>query len=275
MRLAQLYGRFVGLPELMEFVFSLVIILRQLRDIRESYAQWNDIQISYLGEQRDTLLALIKGAEREAKNFELDAALDRIARVRQSVDTDAKVATIIDHLRVLIEVMEDQLTRRHSVYIPLRKYEFYFDIATLFPRVVQDAFPSIVQDVGEACSAYALDLNTACVYHSMGIVQRGLHAMAKELNVPFSATLDLENWKNIIDQIESKIRELEKLPKSPDKDAKITFYSKAAVQFRYFNDDWRNHVDHNREEYDADQAHSILIHARDFVKELAENGLKE
>ena len=65
------------------------------------------------------------------------------------------------------------------------------------------------------------------------------------------------------------------MKKGWEKDETLSFYSRVALQFRYFKDAWRNHVDHNREVYDADQAHSILIHARDFIKELAEHGLHD
>ncbi len=114
----------------------------------------------------------------------------------------------------------------------------------------------------------------------MGIVQAGLYALAHKLEIPFTmgadTSVELENWKNIIDQINSKILgKMESMKKGLEKDEKITFYSRAAVQFRYFKDAWRNHVDHNREVYDADQAHSILIHARDFIRELAEHGLRD
>jgi hypothetical protein len=66
----------------------------------------------------------------------------------------------------------------------------------------------------------------------------------------------LKNWKNVIDGIEKKIRELEGMKTGQVKDAKLKAYSEAAVQFRYFKDAWRNHVAHLRATYDDDQAHS-------------------
>jgi SNF2 family DNA or RNA helicase len=75
----------------------------------------------------------------------------------------------------------------------------------------------------------------------------------------------------VIDNIESKISDLRSLPKGQAKDDLLTFYSEGAVQFRYFKDAWRNHVAHLREEYDRDQARSILTHTCDFMEHLAKN----
>ena len=75
----------------------------------------------------------------------------------------------------------------------------------------------------------------------------------------------------MIDNIESKISDLRSLPKGQAKDDLLTFYSEGAVQFRYFKDAWRNHVAHLREEYDRDQARSILTHTCDFMEHLAKN----
>jgi hypothetical protein len=46
------------------------------------------------------------------------------------------------------------------------------------------------------------------------------------------------------------------------------------MQFRYFKDAWRNHVDHGREHYDEHQADTILTHTIDFMVFLVEAGLK-
>lgn len=265
----------------MEFMFALIGVLRQLRDFRERFAKMvPEMAFSGVGPQNsEFFLEVLEAARKQFRDFELDAAVDRVGRLEGVVRANCKLAEVVKEIEVLSEVAEDQLTRRHSVYVPLKKYEYFFKITALFPEAIQNAFPSVEGDAVDACVAYALNLNTACVYHVMGIVQGGLYALAHELKIPFTTaahtSVELENWKNIIDQIESEIRKLESMQKGRQKDEKLSFYSRSAVQFRYFKDAWRNHVDHNRETYDADQAHSILIHARDFIKELAEHGLHD
>jgi hypothetical protein len=278
-RFAQFDGTLVGLGELAMFVFALVHAFERLRDVRQRFAAFDQSSrlssVEHLGEY---LKEILDYAEKRFEEFELDAALDRVRHVRLAAKTDLTLSALVTELRVLSETAEDQLERRHSVYIPLKKSDFYLKITDIFPLELSFVFRGIDQDITEACWCYALDRNTACVFHCMGILQHGLYSLARELDIPFGDTLDLENWKNIIDQIESKIGDLVKLKKGREKDEKLTFYSSVAMQFRYFKDAWRNHVCHLREVYDADQAHSTLIHVRDFMKQLSEplvKGLEE
>lgn len=255
----------------MPFLFAIVSALESLRDFRQRFATIDQsARMSVAPELIDVFMQTLAFAEKQFQEFELDSALDRIKRIRTKLVNDSAVGVVVTELRVLSEVAADQLDRRHSVYIPLKKLDFYLQVLEIFPEHLAFVFRGIHYDITEACWCYALDRNTACVFHCMGILQHGLHSLAKELGVPFADTLELENWKNIIDQIEKKIREFEALKKGVEKDEKLTFYSNAAVQFRYFKDAWRNHVAHLRERYDADQAHSILIHVRDFILHLAE-----
>jgi hypothetical protein len=103
----------------------------------------------------------------------------------------------------------------------------------------------------------------------MGILQYGLYALADELKVEFKTPIELENWKNIIEPIEKRIKAIENDPKSKQKDDDLKFYSQAAVQFRYFKDAWRNHVCHLRQQYDIHQAQSVLQHVTDFMETIS------
>lgn len=84
-----------------------------------------------------------------------------------------------------------------------------------------------------------------------------------------TVSLELENWKNIIDQIQKEIRKLEQLPKSPVKSETLQFYSEAASNFSHFKNAWRNHVSHSRATYDERQALTVWSHVRSFMENLA------
>lgn len=89
------------------------------------------------------------------------------------------------------------------------------------------------------------------------------------LSVTFSGSIELENWKNIIDQIEKEIRKQESQPKSPAKTAELQFCSECATHFFYIKEAWRNHVSHSRATYDEEQASRIVDHVRNFMAALA------
>lgn len=100
----------------------------------------------------------------------------------------------------------------------------------------------------------------------MRVLEHGLRALAADVGKTFS----VQNWQNIIDQIESEIRQMGKtLPAGPEKSDRLQFLSEAAKEFVYFKDGWRNYVSHNRAVYDEHLARSALEHVRSFMTVLA------
>jgi hypothetical protein len=94
----------------------------------------------------------------------------------------------------------------------------------------------------------------------MRVLEQGLLWLAKEVHAgPFPLTLtkpvELESWERIIANIQDRIdAELgpskqgqpPRPPKTAERDEQLAFYSRAAAEFRYFKDAWRNHTMHNR-----------------------------
>ncbi len=129
-----------------------------------------------------------------------------------------------------------------------------------------DGFPSVVADAFSATDCYAMGHNTASVFHCMRVLEYSLAALAADLGLSF----DVQQWHNIIEQIEAKIVEQRKtLPKGAEKNERLQFLSEAAKEFFYFKDGWRNYVSHNRGKYDDYQSVSILEHTRSFTCHLA------
>ena len=110
----------------------------------------------------------------------------------------------------------------------------------------------------------------------MRVLEKGLHAFADHLGVPFTIPVELQNWQNIIEPIEKEISQREKtLPRGTAKSEELKFLSGAAAQFRYFKEAWRNHVAHSRVTYDDIEALRIMSHVHQFMDELAAYGLSE
>lgn len=212
----------------------------------------------------------LEGIENELLKFDLDAARDALEILQKELLKSGThwPATLVYQFAPLVEAMIGQLGRRYYVPVIPEVADFYERPESKFPLCMV-MFPSAADDIKEACRCFALERYTACVFHAMGILQVGLYALADEFQVRFSFKIELAEWENVIAKIASEIKKKGDLPKSDQKDADLKFYSELAVQFRYFKDAWRNHVAHLREEYDCDQAHSILIHVRDFMEQAA------
>ena len=130
---------------------------------------------------------------------------------------------------------------------------------------VIDQFQDTIEDIFSGIDLWALGHNTASVFHMMRVLEVGLGWIALEVGIVF----ETQNWQNIIEQVESKIRETYRQKNSQQKQEKLAFLSKAAKEFFYFKDGWRNYVSHNRGSYDENQAKSVLDHVRSFMTILA------
>jgi hypothetical protein len=165
----------------------------------------------------------------------------------------------------LRDAINNELKEYNYYQYPKNKGKKFLSWKTEWKVSIQ-AFPSIEIDAYSATDCYALEHNTASVFHCMRILERGLAAMADDFGLVF----DLQQWNTIIEQIESKTTEIRKtLPRGSGKNERMQFLSEAAKEFFYFKDGWRNYVSHNRGRYDEHQAAGILEHARTFMDHLA------
>lgn len=221
---------------------------------------------------------LLRLVEDVARPLELAATLAKCEMMRSIIMVEGVTNAVFDMaINQVTSCLQKQLSECIVVAIdPLRtiyvqeKEEFLRSPSFGSSAIV--AFPSIGEDIYEACLAYGLYRSASCIYHSMRILEIGLKALADKLSVQS----DLTNWKNIIDQIEKAIKDREQNePKSAQKNKDLTFYSSVAVQFRYFKNAWRNHVAHGSDEYNDGDAKRVLDHVLRFMTDLAEGGLKE
>ena len=109
----------------------------------------------------------------------------------------------------------------------------------------------------------ALGRWTAAVMHLM----RGLEPALRALQDAVQVEVLKEQWGQILDQIESKIKRIKKRTHGA-KDEQ--WYSEAAAQFRFLKDAWRNYANHLHERYDEERAEDIFNGVKAFMKHLAE-----
>lgn len=203
-------------------------------------------------------------------SHELPESVKRLNRVvAYAAEPDCHIDDLADLIRTLMEQVESELEEKMVFCIPAEDVQFYASPEDWFPKS-PSAFPSAKPDMEEACKCYALERYTACVFHSMAVLQIGLYTLAHDLGVFLKYPVELAEWQEVISEIEKKIEPLRQLPRShPQKDILLSFYSGCASQFRYFKDTWRNHVAHMRETYSKGDAHTVLSHVRDFMEALS------
>lgn len=171
-------------------------------------------------------------------------------------------------LDIIIEVFFSEIKAKVFLCVPSHRGVFY-EADNLVGDDAKAKFPDAYAEIRSAGNAFAASLYTASVFHSMRAAELGLREVARSLNITFPFPIDLADWQNLIEKIESEIKNLSALPKGTEKDRKTKFYSESAVHFRYFKDAWRIRVSHARETYSEAQALTVLNHVREFFDAIA------
>ena len=133
------------------------------------------------------------------------------------------------------------------------------------------SFPEIGPDVFSATDCYALEHNTASVFHSMRVAEWGLRALARERQITLAKNKPLEwaTWQETIKAIDDEIKIIGSKKPGLTKDAALQFYSGARADLNGFKDEYRNSVMHVRANYDEHQAIRALTTVRAFMNGLA------
>ena len=220
------------------------------------------------GEDRQAILDALAEAKRSLFELPLSRVLkgqfERLECSAQVASPDVLAALLVElNINLMVE-----LGAAWFLMIPDGRREQYEQLSPAFGDQVAAKWPDASRDIAAASRCYALDEWTASAFHLMRALEHGLRALAADVGLGPEAMAH-ENWKNIIDQIEAKIRVMEGLQKSPEKIARLKVLSGLAAQFRYFKDAWRNHVSHAHETYDEREAANIWGHVKTFMEQMA------
>lgn len=140
---------------------------------------------------------------------------------------------------------------------------------------VISAFPTAQDDIFSSVDCYALEHNTASVFHSVRIAELGLRAISVDrgLRLPKNKMIEWATWQEIIKALDEEIADIGTMPAGPDKDRLLVFYSGSRADLNGFKDEYRNVVMHVRMTFDEYQAASALTKVREFMKRLVTFGL--
>lgn len=221
-------------------------------------------------------------AYEDIKRLGLQRTVERVDRLRTLKPELTSLSSLLHHLRELDLALVHDLEERWFFYMPAEAVHYYNE-KELFGEPVALNFPSTANDVREAGNCYATGCYTACVFHCMRVVEKGLHALVHHLNkqhnagIVFSKTVEETNWGNIVGEIQLAVenpRRLQRLNPLPTKD-EMRLYSSASKEFEYFMEAWRHDVSHSRRSYDEPSAESVMNHVKAFMSQLAIGGLQE
>jgi hypothetical protein len=268
-------GELVTLSDMVEFQAHEFIGLTRAVSQQLRSAQENEIKHRRMKPPRTLMLApgqanpldesIFKPLQEHCRLLDLDAACEQIGRVRAFL---ACGGSCLDYLRLVAEVnnrIGDQLKQRFFFHMPSESVHYY-KASVLFGAGVDAKFPDARDDIAEAGRCFATDRFTACVFHLMRVMERGVQAFGRKLDVP-EKRLGQE-WGRILGAIQEKIKRL------PSKTARSKrrneTYSEAWVFLDRVRAAWRNPTMHPKKaNYTEEEARAILSAVETFMKRLA------
>ncbi len=198
------------------------------------------------------------------KDLGLDSAHDQIMRIFQAgTDKNFAGSDIAALFADLHRRVHDDLKRKLVYCVESGRAEFC-DPKWLAESPIASGFPTALKEIQAAGRCYAFGEGTGSAFHSMRALEVALGVLARRFGVDFHHP----NWQPMIEEIESKIRDLSNAPKSPQRLEDEKFFGGLARHFMFLKNGWRNHVMHARDNYPDREARQIIDHVTDLLTEM-------
>jgi hypothetical protein len=234
--------------------------------------QKNDLRVP--DERMNTLyVPELKYIQAQCEYLELPAALARIPHFNNEIRQGITWAELRTQAKVLHEAIHADLCYRRFAFVPTSKAQLHDTFALVWDDIWKK-IPDCKEDSERAIDCYALEQNTACVFHLMRVTEFGLRSLAKKLRVTITHSgkacpLEYGDWEKVIAGIKNKIAQIRSTAAGPKKQAKLEFYSDAADHCVFMKDIWRNNVSHTRKAYNDSEAKAALDRVQDFMRFLS------
>ncbi len=196
------------------------------------------------------------------KRIEMLSVSAQAKRIDYALNRSAgpvEIKTLLKELRTRIF---DELTERQFLYVAPDRVKFYTE-PMLFGKEVNDRLSAAIDDIEEAGKCLALGRATACVLHTMRVLEVGLKALARALNIPYAPS-----WESYLKQISDQIAVKHKNKTTKWKRAE-KFYRDLSGDLLLVKQAWRNPTMHIDRKYGIDEAEQIFNAAKLFMQRLA------
>ena len=193
---------------------------------------------------------------------ELDRMDGPIGRLLSKLNDQLSASEFHHDVENLHFTLFDELRRLRLFLVPTNFVGFY-ENELPFGQQVFDRFPSAIPDSRNAGRCLALGQPTACMFHLMRVLERGLMAYAATLGVDYSPS-----WEAYIRALNSRIG------KDWDKSSKKwkgqePWHKEILEDLIAVKTVWRNPTMHVESDYDIEEATIAFMAVRAFMVELA------
>jgi hypothetical protein len=171
------------------------------------------------------------------------------------------------HIEHITERVVEELNEQLFLHIPSDKTKYYKH-EDLFGSEIGTKFSKAREDLTNAGTAYALGLNTACVFHLMRVMEHCVQRFGQRLKVT-AIDVKRETWHQIMLHVHKQVDALPGGVRATvaQTNRKQRFVD-AANRLDHVRIVWRNDVMHPKATYDEAEALKILGGVQAFLESI-------
>ena len=215
-------------------------------------------------DDKKLLAPLLERGKSLPEFFWMPATAARLIRFEEALAAGCKYPELGTQLRMLRETMEDELKNLLMLYMPPGQAAHFYAGASLLGDSVVSRFPGLASDIDEAGKCLGSGRYTAAVFHLMRVLEVGVQQFGDALGISLLDARNVEkNWHNILEEVDSAIKKLDKGDTRRPALAEISALL-SAVKLA-----WRNEVMHPKASYQDVEAANIIGATKAFMGQLA------
>lgn len=209
---------------------------------------------------------------------ELQASLLTLGTRQTSKSADRLVAMfsgegfthpeLVTLLREIDSRLRDELSDVTLLTLSPKEQGYFEPAEALFGKDFEAKFPTGLFELDEAAKCMALGRGTAAVFHLMRMMEIGVRAVARSLQIPDPIRPAQRNWGDILRKVWDAI-EL----KWPTAATRMTgdgqVFEALYASLDAVKNPWRNATMHVENKYTDEEAEHIFVAVRGFMKRLA------
>lgn len=247
-------------------VFHVESVFHEDTRLQELDRRFLTVRLGEIREHLDTLGARITAlAVQEAEKA-----------IESSLATWGNAKTCFEDIK---NTLKRELSLSTVLVLGPKEQDYYAPTKPHFGEEVAKKFPTMaVFEIDEAAKCFALSRSTAAVFHLMRVVEVGIRAVARCLQIPDPIKAGDRNWGNVLKEIKKDLDA--HAGSAPTKRWSIPedkeFFEEIYVSLDAVRVAWRNTTMHVENKYTTDEAEHIFIAVKGFMKKMAsrldENG---
>ena len=213
---------------------------------------------------------------------ELEARLT-ISEVDRFIDRLESYAITVSEFSYFVKSvrlrLQDEMSSTNLLALNSEDQNYFSPRSPLFGDLIPEKFPTNGEfELDEAAKCLALGRPTAAVFHLMRLMEVGIRALARCLQIPDPLKPAERNWGHIIGEIKKRIDA--RWPTAATRaHGDGALFEQLHASLDAVRNPWRNATMHVESKYTDDQAKHILIAVKGFMEKLAsrtdENGEAE